>query len=45
MCVVRCAVHVCGEVCCTCVWWGVLYMCVVGCAVHVCGGVYCTCVW
>ena len=35
MCVVRCAVHVCGEVCCTCVWWGV----------HVCGGVCCTCVW
>ena len=35
MCVVRCAVHVCGGV----------YMCVVGCAVHVCGEVCCTCVW
>ena len=35
MCVVGCAVHVCGEVC----------VCVVRCAVHVCGGVCCTCVW
>ena len=35
MCVVRCAVHVCGEV----------YVCVVRCAVHVCGEVCRTCVW
>ena len=35
MCVVGCAVHVCGEV----------YVCVVRCAVRVCGEVCCTCVW